>query len=153
MKSDGQKIVCRRKQAQKNCLQWQQHKKYCLHWRNVHPLLKKIMVRPLLASYVIITQLWFISYIIWFDYGLASGPRGGGGVKMKTEMFKLILLWLPPPKKKIYIQYLLMPRTVIRVTRNPFKKFIITDGVNTSCTKLATHFSLHENIWPPPCIY
>jgi hypothetical protein len=54
--------------------------------------------RAVLASYVIIIQLWFISYIIWFDFGLVSG-QGGGGVKMKTEMFKWILCDpLPPPK-------------------------------------------------------
>ena len=77
---------------------------------------------------------------------MGQGEGGGGGGENENRDVQMNFIVTSPPQKKIYIQYLLMPRTVIRVTRNPFKKFIITNGVNTSCTKLATHFSLHENI-------
>jgi hypothetical protein len=64
------------------------------------PSSKKIMVRPLLASYVIITQLWFISYIIWFDYGLASGPRGGGGGENENRDVQINFIVTSPPQTK-----------------------------------------------------
>jgi hypothetical protein len=93
-----------------------------LHWRNVHPLFKKNNGPSLISQlcYHNPALIYIIYYLVWLWICQWAKGRGGGGggVKMKTEMFKWILLWLPPPQKKIYIQYLLMPRTVIRVTRN-----------------------------------